>query len=219
VHKGTIYEGEHDAIVSDELFDAVQARLAERTNPRSPKCSRKPVTLMTGMIFDEHGRPMSPLHTRNHGRRYNYYASNLASDPDQPAQRLPAGELEAAVRKSIATWLSDGTNTRNIQVKLGTLALGRVVQRGNQLAKELDDAALTGARIILKSLDLKVIVSGTSISATFDPGWLVSSRDGVDVPRAEIVIATSLANYGHEPRLRLDPPVGSKTAWMRILSI
>jgi DNA invertase Pin-like site-specific DNA recombinase len=128
VHKGNIYKGEHEAIVSRELFHAVQARLSERTNPRSANCSRKPVSMLTGMICDGEARPMSPCHTFNHGRRYVYYASNDTNDARTPAQRLPAGELETSICRLVANWLWDSSNTRQLQSNLGTLELNELVE-------------------------------------------------------------------------------------------
>jgi|GEM_PF-5911316 len=70
VHNGKVYPGEHEAIVDRNLFEAVQAKLADRTNVPLARSGRRNVSLLAGMIRDEHGRPMSPAHTRNHGRRY-----------------------------------------------------------------------------------------------------------------------------------------------------
>lgn len=208
VHQDKIYPGEHEAIVTRALFDAVRARLAERTNPRSPLCSRKLVSLLTGMIFDERGRPMSPVHTRNHGRRYTYYASNLSSDDGAPAQRLPAGELETAVRKSLADWLSDSLNTRELGKERNTPALKKLVERCAGLANQLTAASLVDARLMLRDLQLQVRVTPQSIAASFDVSALAELDEA---RRIELAIAATAISYGHEPRLRLDPPPGETT--------
>ena len=70
-HGGKVYRGEHEALVDRALFDAVQAKLLSRTNaPLSPE-ARRCISLLAGMVRDEHGRSMSPVHTRNHGKRYS----------------------------------------------------------------------------------------------------------------------------------------------------
>lgn len=69
VHKGTAYPGQHEAIVDRDLFDAVQARLADRTPERLPILGRTRISLLAGMIRDDRDRAMPPVHTRNHGRR------------------------------------------------------------------------------------------------------------------------------------------------------
>ena len=84
-HRAKTYPGQHQAIVDAELFEAVRARLAERTNLRTSPRAKRCVSLLAGMMHDEHGRPMSPYHTRNHGRRYSYYASNPGDGSKEPA--------------------------------------------------------------------------------------------------------------------------------------
>ena len=213
VHQGNIYAGEHQAIVSRDLFDAVQARLAERTNPRSPHCFRKPVSMLTGMIFDEHGRPMSPCHTKNHGRRYSYYASSLNDDASAPARRLPAGDLETAVRRAIADWLSARPSMRMLFAGTDTLRLATAINCCRQAGLTLTSGSLVDARCMLQDLKLRVEVTSAAISASFDADAVImlAGLDPVGSARTELIIPATLADHGHEPRLRLDPPSGTVT--------
>ncbi len=133
VHKDKVYPGEHEAIVSRELFDAVQAKLADRTASTDGVVRRR-VSLLAGLIRDDLGRPMSPCHTRNHGRRYSYYASSMNDDASSPALRLPAGELELSVRNTIAEWLRDGDRIRE-------LAAGRSAEDIERMFKCCSDLA------------------------------------------------------------------------------
>ncbi|MEO7247510.1 MAG: recombinase family protein [Novosphingobium sp.] len=212
-HQGNIYAGEHQAMVSRELFDAVQARLAERTNPRSPHCFRKPVSMLTGMIHDEQGRPMSPCHTRNHGRRYSYYASSLNDDASKPAHRLPAGDLETAVRRAIADWLSARANMRMLFDGTDTLKLATAINCCRQAGHTLTRGSLVDARCLLLDLKLNVQVTEAVINASFDADAVIAltGLDPVGAARIELTIPATLASHGHEPRLRLDPPSGTTT--------
>src|SRR5262245_12248594 len=77
VHKGATYPGEHEAIVDEELWNAVQARLSgnltQRRNARVESSA-----LLAGLIFDDRGNRMSPTYTvrrRNRYRYYRYYVS------------------------------------------------------------------------------------------------------------------------------------------------
>ena len=210
VHQGNVYPGEHDAIVSRGLFDAVQARLAERTNPRAPGCKRKPKSMLMGMIFDQFGRPMSPVHTRNHGRRYRYYASSLRDDARKPTQRLPAGELEAAVCRAVASWLIDSSNTRMLVAELETQTLARMISRCSAFGHELQATSLGEARELLLALKFRVDVRPDGIASAFNVSSLLAgiAPEETDVPGIELAIAATPATFGHEPRLRLDPPAG-----------
>jgi hypothetical protein len=214
VHKGNIYPGQQEALVGSELFAAVQARLAERTNPRSPRCSRRPVSLLTGMIFDQLGRPMSPVHTANHGRRYRYYASNLADDATLPAQRLPAGELDTAVRIAVAEWLGAGMNVRSQFHDADPAELPALMAHCREFAGGVRTALIGEAREMLQALKLRVTVSGHSISATIKPGEHLTAagfNNVDDEANIGLSLPASISTFGHELRLRLDPPVGIHT--------
>ena len=76
VHKGSAYPGEHSAIVDDELWRQVQAKLeancVERTGARD---RAKLDYLLVGVLFDAEGEAMSPTHAVKKGLRYRYYVS------------------------------------------------------------------------------------------------------------------------------------------------
>lgn len=206
VHKGKVYPGEHDAIVSRELFDAVQAKLANRT--ASPNGAvHKRVSLLAGMIRDHLGRPMSPCHTRNHGRRYSYYASNMNDDTSSPALRLPAGELELSVTSTIAKWLRDGERIRELAAGRSAEDTKRLFECCSGLAMRITNAPVAEARTRLEQLGLQVLVTAKAASASFRLSVLGSMAGLADVSekRISIAIPTSRSNYGHELRLRLEP--------------
>src|SRR5579883_410796 len=63
VHKGISYPGEHQAIVDEELWNAVQARLAgNRTTRRKSRVDSG--ALLGGLIYDYRGNIMSPACSR-----------------------------------------------------------------------------------------------------------------------------------------------------------
>ncbi|NQX95536.1 MAG: recombinase family protein [Erythrobacter sp.] len=76
-HKGEFRDGEHEAIVSKELFDRVQAKLDAQVRRHKNKAgSRKVKAPLTGKLFDAAGEPMSPTTSRGKsGRSYRYYVS------------------------------------------------------------------------------------------------------------------------------------------------
>jgi hypothetical protein len=74
-YRGEVHKGEHPAIVDREVFDRVQTMLTERTVTRTLKRANSP-HLLTGLIFDDRGNPMSPTHANKKGVRYRYYTSH-----------------------------------------------------------------------------------------------------------------------------------------------
>ena len=214
VHNGKIYVGEHDAIVDRELFDAVQARLAARTNLPLAPGARRCVSLLAGMIRDQHGRPMSPVHTRNHGKRYSYYASNTGDGSKEPVLRLPAGDLDNAVRSELRSLLGNPIRIRE---------LGQALEASQQMACATACLALAHTiammstaelRQLLQQLTLQVKVTSNGASAQLSTSLLLG-HVGYDVQTEQVfalTISASTSSWGHEPRLRLDPRAGTSAA-------
>jgi DNA invertase Pin-like site-specific DNA recombinase len=116
VHQGVAYPGEHQPIVSTELWDAVQQTMAGNRVARGKSSNTTEHSLLAGLLFDGEGRRMSPSHATKGARRYRYYvtpASEL-SDADRPAWRVPAHDLETAVVSRIRQMLSDRSMLTNL---------------------------------------------------------------------------------------------------------
>ncbi|NLH80187.1 MAG: recombinase family protein [Phyllobacteriaceae bacterium] len=75
-HKGTIHPGEHEAIVDQDLWDRVQAVLAENLVERAVRSDAASPSLLAGLVRDQDGIPLTPMHANKTGRRYRYYVSH-----------------------------------------------------------------------------------------------------------------------------------------------
>jgi DNA invertase Pin-like site-specific DNA recombinase len=111
VHKGKYYPGEHEAIVSHELWTQTQGLREENLRNYTHQVRAKERSLLSGKLFDAEGRVMSPSHSNKQGRRYRYYLSQTTSEtkPSKPdtITRIPAGELEQAISDGIGSLLLD----------------------------------------------------------------------------------------------------------------
>ena len=213
-HKDKLYPGQHDAIVNKETFKAVQAKLRERTSPGSSAGPKRRLALLAGMIFDDRGRPMSPTHTRNHGRRYTYYASNMNDDAETPALRLPASEIEQSIRRAVASWLRNGANIRELVASKPAIETKKAFDTAAEVAADVEQLSVSKAHEILSRLALRVTVSENEIEGTFDAATaLVLAGAGEDASvKASFNIALDRQNYGHEPRMRLQPSEPDRVA-------
>ena len=73
-HKGTWYQGEHEGIISIELFEQVQAVMADNRINRQHYDPKK--SLLSGKLYDDKGNAMSPSwSTGCSGKTYRYYVS------------------------------------------------------------------------------------------------------------------------------------------------
>lgn len=210
VHNGKVWPGEHEGIVDRELFEAVQAKLAQRTNHPLAPGARRCVSLLAGMIRDEHGRPMSPAHTRNHGRRYRYYASNRADDASTPALRLPAGELDAAVRAAFVELLQNPRLLIEVASHLAPHDQQALVEASANLAARLHAMSVAAVRALFLEVKLEVVLSYEGASAIISAARLLDRLGfAADHDNTLALPILALPDFrGHEPRLRLQPPAG-----------
>jgi len=74
VHKGISYPGEHERIIDEELWSAVQDKLEANRGTRR-RSRLETGSLLGGLIFDDRGNLMSPTYSIRRGNRYRYYVS------------------------------------------------------------------------------------------------------------------------------------------------
>ncbi len=100
VHKGVAYDGEHEAIIDQALWDKVHTIMAVSPRSRASNTRMQTPALLKGLVFAPGGRAMTPTHTRKKGRLYRYYVTTnvIKEGPDAcPVGRVPAAQVENAV--------------------------------------------------------------------------------------------------------------------------
>ena len=102
VHKGNAYPGEHDAIISDDLWDRVHGIMQESPRKRANNSRSQTPALLKGLIFSDTGAAMTPTSTKKGAKLYSYYVSmdvirNRETGAETAPMRLAAGMVEDAV--------------------------------------------------------------------------------------------------------------------------
>jgi len=195
-HKGSIYPGMHPGIIDRDLWNASEARLSDaRPRPRTGL-----VSPLAGRVTDSTGNPLIANHANKGGRRYRYYVS---TSPSQEAcWRLPAGDLDAMVHRSITALLND-------PVRLygefgGQTPRQELAVRGRLVLDTCRSPTSLGT--IIERLGGKVVVDETSVCLHIDRHRL-AVLFSVQLPAAglndlvEIDVPASLRRRGHELRL------------------
>ena len=104
-HKGEIHEGLHDAIISQDLWDAVQRKLHDQAPHERGLEKQKHNNLLTGLIFDEHANPYTPVFTNKKDKKYRYYCNQALTEdkahPNYQRARFPAHEIEGVIEKAV----------------------------------------------------------------------------------------------------------------------
>ena len=109
VHKGQVYDGEHEAIVDEGLWEQVKLRLAEKAPPRKRPTNDRQGALLSGLLSDPEGRQIVATYAVKGSRRYAYYETrkDLARPDDPTATRFQQGEFNAHIISHIASLLAD----------------------------------------------------------------------------------------------------------------
>ncbi|QNM82613.1 recombinase family protein [Sphingomonas sabuli] len=141
VHRGVVHDGEHEAIVSKQLFDEVQAALAENRKKRREAPKRKDECWLAGFARDADGKVMTTSFSYGRGGRlYRYYVSgSLDPGPDspKPARRVPAARLERLVLHTLSSLFQ-----RSVTSEDALSLLDRVELRDRSIQIVVDAGAL-----------------------------------------------------------------------------
>ena len=186
VHHGKAYEGEHQAIVDEGLWNAVQAKLAEKAPRRSRPKNDPQNAMLRGLLSDPEGRPMVPTYGSKGARRYCYYETrkDLARPADPPSTRFRRGALEDHVLDHLGQLLADEHALR----RLANLS------EAEQLRALFTDAGVLGARIAhrwecgtaIRQLIVQIRVNKNHLEVTLEPNALgLDNQSGLNwiVPR------------------------------------
>jgi hypothetical protein len=138
VYKGEVLPGPQVPILDKELFEAVQAKLAEQQN-NHVRSRLRSEALLIGKIYDDRGHRMSPSHSRKRAVRYRYYISLPLLDgrPEEAGSvsRVPAGEIERVIAAAVRRDLSAGADIS--ERDLITEYVTRAEVRPNQISIQI----------------------------------------------------------------------------------
>jgi DNA invertase Pin-like site-specific DNA recombinase len=165
-HRGATFPGQHEALIDEPSWTAVQEQLAANQNgQRLARVAR--ARLLQGLITDEAGEVLVVSHATKGKVRYHYYGrrpreAGARAEPASPALRLPAREIEQAVGEAMAALLADPLE---LVTKAGLVLAGNILPQlenhGVVLAAKLRArehatirALLTGVRVLPDRFDL-----------------------------------------------------------------
>lgn len=215
-HKGQIYPGEHEAIIDQALWEAVQARLDENRVELTSGVRAQNPSLLAGLVADEHGERLVPTHTVKKGRRYRYYVSrSLQADIRTQAStgvRIPAGDMENAVSHRVATFLADRTAVFAALRETITDAAAHhhLLERAEQRARAWSDQPRTDRHLLLRGLIASVrvhpkrmdlLLKLSALLALLDPHQKPGQPDGPAETLIPLSMPVALKRAGLEMRL------------------
>jgi hypothetical protein len=229
-HKGSIYPGEHPAIIDPALWDAVQTQLAEHRADSPDRPKKTMPSLLTGLVYDATGDRLVPSHAVKDGKRYRYYVSarlTTGSRADAPdGLRVPAAEVESGVIERIHRFLTDnGSVFGALQPLEPDIArLQSLMRRAEEIAATLGRMGRPALAAMLRTVVSRIEVRSNQICITIQPAGLFNllrRNDAVDdAARTDVageiadplILAVPLLRRraGRDTRLLIDGPAATQ---------
>lgn len=167
-HKNKEYDGQHEPIISEELFNNVQNLLKANSVQRKHTTNAKTGSLLAGLLYDDKGNKMSPSYSNGNNRHYRYYVSMSIKNPVDYERgeitKISAGEIEKFVQENLMKLLK---NIHRIQNSLENYPLNQqkiILERMQNF--EADKVFL---RTAVKRVDLKT----DCISISYDINYII----------------------------------------------
>lgn len=128
-HKDETFDGQHEAIIDDDIWQQVQAKLNSNTAGKR-HATRRNTSLLAGLLFMPDGGPLVAVHSTKGVKRYRYYVSRtyqLGTSSGEQSTRMPAPELERFVLQEIQSSLA---NPLPLIEQLGACAFTQWITQG-----------------------------------------------------------------------------------------
>ena len=172
VHKGKAHDGEHEAIVDEDLWERVQMQLQEKAPPRTRPKNNRQNALLVGLLVDPHQRQIVPTYTTKGTRRYAYYETrkDLARPTDPPSIRFTQGRLDGHVLHHLGMLLGDDHGLRRLANLEQADLLRAMFEGAKLLARRLTQPS--DAQAAIRSLVALVRVESGSLDFTLKPAAL-----------------------------------------------
>lgn len=204
-HKDKVHDGQHEAIIPIDLWEAVQAKLAASATERGNAMTGNGPALLQGLIHDGSGRPMSPSFTVKAGRRYPYYVSSISKDIDRethtsrvaPVTRIAARTIESAAREAVRALLTDEARIADLDITADATLTQHRIATAAELARQLGPNASLGARNLFERLNLSIVIHADRVVADLSRSALRATLDhraGDDLDEEERIGLTIAAD-------------------------
>lgn len=221
-HKGIYHPGQHEAIISQELWDQVQAKLESNRQIKRLGSRAMHASLLAGMVRNDQGKALTPTHTTKSSKRYRYYIIRpTPGSPDQQRLCIPAHDLERIIELELFSVLS--SKDLDAQLDVHTSEIGKQIRRSAQkLITEWPGLTLDRKRDFLIGFGTKVEVATSAVILTITATGLknrlfglktsTSPTGGELTDRIVKTIEASLFRYAGETRILEDTPANHENA-------
>lgn len=165
-HKGKVYPGQQQAIVTRDTFEQAQRILATLSTEEMRRPKLVSNSILQGMLVDRHGRRMGPVHTTRNGQRFRYYVTHPKTlERDSPAAyRLAADQLERRCCDLLAEHLASQVTSVDGEAE------------ANRLAVTLTDGPIEDRRKIIVASIRAVVIGDAELTMELATGEKLKRR-------------------------------------------
>jgi hypothetical protein len=227
VHRDEVYPGEHEPIVPEALWQAVQDKLKANASGTSRRLKGQQPSLLTGLLIDSARRAMTPSHaskgsgtTKAQGKglsngkgqtktqRYRYYVTRPDQTKDEPAYRISAHDIEQIVTQRLAAYFAVPGNIAALAPNdIEAHALQQALAKADLAAATLRSGSVVAKHQIITQILSRAILHDDRVELLLsDPGLadvLTIERNPLSAPIILSVAATRL-RHGHQIRLVIE---------------
>lgn len=168
IHRDKVFDGQHEPIISTELFEQVQDLLKSNAVIRKHSTNAKEGSLLTGLLFDDKGNRMVPSHSNKSGRRYRYYVSQSMKKPGEfergEVTKISAGEIENYTQNEVLKIIK---NKHLVQKHIADFS----IEQQNDILQKLSE--FEPDKIFIRTLVAKIELHANYIETSFDINYLI----------------------------------------------
>jgi hypothetical protein len=220
VHRDEVYPGEHEAIVSETLWQAVQDKLKANASGTSRRLKGQQPSLLTGLLQDSEGRAMTPSHaSKGKTQRYRYYVTRPDQTKGQPAYRISAHDLEQIVTSRLAAYLSIPANIASLApTDIEAHALQQALAKADLAAATLRSGSVVAKHQIITQMLAQAVLHEDRVELSLSDTGLAELLHIKRSPLSATIILSVAANRlrrGHQIRLVIEGEGASPTPFVK----
>jgi len=182
-HREESYPGSHTPIIDQATWEAVQKQLGDNRQGHRRKAGAKAPSLLAGVLEDDQGHRFTPSHATTRGRRYRYYVEQTKNNDTSP-RRLPALEIEAAVRREVQGFV---TSPQRLVDALGhdlpARHVEQLIRRSNALQTFFEDTTRSQWMETVRPLLRRVVLSPHELRIEIAPAAHLVTKSRPDCRR------------------------------------
>jgi site-specific DNA recombinase len=228
VHKENVYDGEHDAVIDDALWQKVQDTLKENAAERHNGVRSKRPSLLAGKVYDENGNYMSPRHGLKNDKRYRYYISRAIINGNEKLKpkvgNIPAYEIEEVTTQIVLKFLADKNKLMELSASIDEQEA--VIVRAELLLEKWESLTLQEqfsvvrnmvARVVLHEYKVEIFLGKNAVRTVLnalanDNLTNLHLRPGKETAWIGMETETRITRFKHETKLIIAPSFEHESA-------